>query len=61
VTESQIEDGWYQANIARILNDMERYGVTLAELQEAATIPAMVNIARTQTPHQPSGNTVAGE
>jgi len=61
MTEKDIADGWKQANIARVLCEMERYGLVIADLLEADTIQAMSNIAGTQTPHQPSGNTVADQ
>jgi hypothetical protein len=61
MTEQEITDGWHEANMARIVGDMERDGVTLDELTAYWHNRCMVNIAGTQTPHLPSGNTVAGQ
>ncbi len=38
MTEQQIDDGWKAGNIARIVDQMLRYNVSLAELAEALTI-----------------------
>lgn len=46
-------EGWRQANIARVLAEMKRYGLTLADLAEADRMDAMVN--QTSTPILPSG------
>lgn len=58
-------EAWKQANISRVKAEMERYGLTVADLLANDIDPGdnkpMVNIAGTQTPHQPSGNTVAGQ
>jgi hypothetical protein len=60
MTEQQITDGWREANIARVLAEMKRYGLSLADLAEADTMPAMVN--QTQTQILPAtGYKVAGE
>ena len=52
MTEQQIADGWKKANIARVLAEMERYGLTLADLAGADRMPAMVN--QTSTPIFPA-------
>ena len=50
---------WRQTNIAVILSEMRRYGLTIADLQEADRMPAMVN--QTSTPILPAtGYKVAG-
>ena len=60
MTEQQIADGWKRGSIARILDAMQMYGVTIADLQEADTIQPMV--CTTQTPILPApGYKVAGE
>jgi hypothetical protein len=46
---SDAHEAWKQANIARVLSEMERYGLTIADLVEADTISPMVNQAQTQT------------
>ena len=61
MTEQQIADGWREANICRIISEMDRYSISLDELAAYWHNHMMVNIAGTQTPHLPSGNTVAGQ
>lgn len=52
-------EGWRQANIARVLAEMRRYGLTLADLADADRMTAMVN--QTSTPILPAtGYKVAG-
>lgn len=41
-------EGWKRANISRVKAEMERYGITVADLGEADTMPAMVNQTQTQ-------------
>lgn len=55
------EAGWKRAHISEVLALMRRHGLTIADIQEYSDNDNMVNIAGTQTPHQPSGNTVAGQ
>lgn len=61
MTEQQIKDGWREANMSRIVSEMDRYSITLDELTAYWHNHLMVNIARTSTPNQPNRNTVAGE
>lgn len=52
-------EGWRQANIARVLSEMDRYGLGLADIAEADRIRRMVN--QTSTPILPAtGYKVAG-
>ncbi len=55
------ELGWRNVRISEVKDLMKRHGLTIADIQESLDNSSMVNIARTQTPHQPSGNTLAGE
>jgi len=61
MTEDEITEGWRQARIQQVLHLMRMNDLTLEDLRESEYIGDMVSITRTQTPHQPSGNTVAGE
>jgi len=60
MSEEEIAEGWRQANIARVIDTMRRYNLTVADLLETDKMDSMVNITGTQTPNQPLGNTVAG-
>jgi hypothetical protein len=54
-------DGWRQARVVEVLDLMARHNISIADIQNADILSPMVNIAGTQTPHLPSGNTVAGQ
>jgi len=60
-TKEKMDAAWRKVRIAEVLYLMKIHGLTLADLQDGDTMSPMVSITRTQTPHQPSGNTVAGE
>lgn len=56
---SDAHEAWRQTNIQVVLSEMRRFGLTLADLAEADTMPAMVN--QTSTPILPAtGYKVAG-
>jgi len=61
MTEQQIADGWKRGSIARIIDAMKLYGVTLADLQEADTIQPMVKLLEPNNPALAQRNTVASE
>jgi hypothetical protein len=63
MTPEQIQDGWHQANISRVISEMLRWSITPDEVElayQAAIMPAMVN--QSQTPILPAqGYKVAGD
>jgi hypothetical protein len=61
MTETEAEQGWKRARISEILDLMRRHDLSIEDIQEPEIISPMVDITGTQTPHQPSGNTVAGQ
>ena len=61
MTEQEIAEGWKQANIARVLDAMRQYNLTLADLIDPGDNKPMGNIAVTSNPEPAARNTVAGQ